>query len=214
MNIKIILVDDHKLFLDGLASILKGELGIQVVGTACNGLELMDLMEKHDPKIVLTDIRMPIMDGLAITKLFKKKHPETAIIALSMFDQEDDVIEMLDAGAKGYVIKNAEKQELVKAIQQVAQGHFYFSPKFKGIHEKWSAREVKSENTKLTRRERQILTLLARGKTSQQMATELNLSRFTIDTHRKNIHKKLGIKSNLTLVREALKYLEQEPNES
>ena len=130
-----------------------------------------------------------------------------------MFDQEDDVIEMLDAGAKGYIIKNAEKQELVKAIHQVAQGHFYFSPKFKGIHERWSAKEVKAEPTKLTRRERQILTLLARGKTSQQMATELNLSRFTIDTHRKNIHKKLGIKSNLTLMREAPRYLNQNPNE-
>ncbi|MEO0571469.1 MAG: response regulator transcription factor [Bacteroidota bacterium] len=212
MNIEIILVDDHKLFLDGLASILKSELGIKVVGKACNGLELMDLMEKCDPKIVLTDIRMPIMDGLAITKLFKKKHPDTAIIALSMFDQEDDVIEMLDAGAKGYVIKNAEKQELVKAIHQVARGGFYFSPKFEGIYEKWSAREVRSEDTKLTRRERQILTLLTRGKTSQQMAIELNLSRFTIDTHRKNIHKKLGIKSNLTLVREAAKYLEHNPN--
>ncbi len=206
MSVEIILVDDHKLFLEGLDSILKNELGIDVVGTATNGLELLDLMEKHRPAIVLTDIRMPVMDGIAITRLFKKKYPQTAIIALSMFDQEDDVIEMLDAGAKGYVIKNAEKGELVRAIHEVSKGGYYFSPKFEGIHEKWTAREGKGDMLKLTRRERQILGLLARGKTSQQMAEQLNLSRFTIDTHRKNIHKKLGIKSNLALAREAAKY--------
>ena len=208
MSVDIILVDDHKLFLDGLDSILKSELGIQVIGTATNGLELLDLMEMHQPAIVLTDIRMPVMDGIAITKLFKKKYPRTAIIALSMFDQEEDVIEMLDAGAKGYVIKNVEKEELVKAIHQVSQGGFYFSPKFEGIHERWTAREGKGTALKLTRREREILRLLARGKTSQQMAEQLHLSRFTIDTHRKNIHKKLGIKSNLALAREAAKYTE------
>lgn len=210
MSTKIILVDDHKLFLEGLKSILKDEVGISIVGTATNGLELLELMELHEPDIVLTDIRMPIMDGIAITKLFKKKYPSTGIIVLSMFDQEDDVMEMLDAGAKGYIVKNAEKEELLSAIHAVAKGDYVFSPKFKGIQEKWMAREELVENTKLTRRERQILVLLARGKTSQQMANELNLSRFTIDTHRKNIHKKLGIKSNLTLAKEAAKYVDLE----
>ncbi|UJH68423.1 response regulator transcription factor [Allomuricauda sp. SCSIO 65647] len=208
MSVKIILVDDHKLFLNGLESILKNELGIHVVGTATNGLELLELMEQHTPQIILTDIRMPIMDGIAITKLFQKKYPKTSIIALSMFDQEDDVVEMLDAGAKGYIIKNAEKEELVEAIHAVSKGGHYFSPKFKGIHEKWTAQEKQVKDLKLTRRERQILALLARGKTSQQMAKELNLSRFTIDTHRKNIHKKLGIKSNLILAKQAGKYLD------
>jgi two-component system nitrate/nitrite response regulator NarL len=207
MSVKIILVDDHKLFLNGLESILKNELGIDVIGIATNGLELLELMERHSPQIILTDIRMPIMDGIAITKLFQKKYPRTSIIALSMFDQEDDVVEMLDAGAKGYVIKNAEKEELVEAIHTVSKGSHYFSPKFKGIHEKWTAMERQTKDLKLTRRERQILALLTRGKTSQQMAQELNLSRFTIDTHRKNIHKKLGIKSNLILAKEASKYL-------
>lgn len=208
MSVKIILVDDHKLFLDGLESILKNELGIHVAGTATNGLELLDLMDKEKPSIVLTDIRMPVMDGIAITKLFSKKYPNTAIIALSMFDQEDDVIEMLDAGAKGYVVKNAEKEELVRAIHTVSRGERYFSDKFEGVYEKWTAKEQKSDTIKLTRRERQILTLLVRGKTSQQMAEQLNLSRFTVDTHRKNIHKKLGIKSNLALAREASKYID------
>lgn len=208
MNIDLILVDDHKLFLDGLKSILEKEIGISVLAIASNGIELLDLMEKCSPHILLTDIRMPIMDGIAITKLFRKKYPRTEVIALSMFDQEDDVFEMLDAGAKGYIVKNVDKEELVKAIHQVAQGKFYLSPKFDSTFKKWSAKEIPNVKTKLTRRERQILLLLSRGKTSQQMAKELNLSHFTIDTHRKNIHKKLGIKSNVALAKEALKYID------
>lgn len=207
MSLELILVDDHKLFVSGLESILGDEIGINILATAANGLELLELMEVHRPQIVLTDIRMPIMDGVAITKLFKRKYPDTMIIALSMFDQEDDVIEMLDAGVKGYVIKNAEKDELIEAIHIVSKGGYYFSPKFAGIHEKWAANKKSPKNLKLTRRERQILGLLAKGKTSQQMAEQLHLSKFTIDTHRKNIHKKLGIKSNLALAREAEKIL-------
>ena len=207
MSIKIILVDDHKLFLNGLESILKHEIGIQILGTATNGLELLDLMEAHTPDIVITDIRMPIMDGITITKLFNKKFPRTSIIALTMFDQEEDVIEMLDAGARGYVIKNSEKDELVNAIHTIAKGGYYLSQKFKGIHEYWATKEKQPSNLKLTRREKQILDLLVKGKTSKQMAKQLNLSRFTIDTHRKNIHKKLGVKSNLSLVQLAPKIL-------
>ena len=207
---KVILVDDHILFLDGLATILQNEIGVDVLGKAKNGLELMELIEEgFVPNIILTDIRMPIMDGIALTKLFTKKYPEIHIIALSMFDQEDDVLEMLDAGAKGYIVKNAERSELVEAIHQVRKGDYYFSPKFKGIQKKWNRNKATESSMKLTRRERQILLLLADGKTSQQMADQLHLSRFTIDTHRKNIHKKLGIKSNLSLAKEAEKYKEK-----
>lgn len=205
--IRVILVDDHKLFVDGLRSILKKEIGIEVMATANNGLELLDLMESHKPDILLTDIRMPILDGMAITELFKKKYPNTAVLVLSMLDQEEDVIEMLNAGAKGYLVKNEETEELIKAIHEVAKGHYYFSTKFKNIYQKWASNESFTEKIKLTRRERQILELIASGKTSMQMAHALNLSKYTIDTHRKNIHKKLGTKSNLALAREAPKYL-------
>lgn len=207
--VRLILVDDHNLFLSGLASILGKEPGITILDTAKNGLELLNLMEKGaNPNIILSDIRMPIMNGLTITKLFKNKYPKVSIIALSMFDQEVDVIEMLDAGAKGYVVKNVEKEELLEAINKVAKGEYYLSPKFAGIYEQWSSKENKFTTAKLTRRERQILELIVRGRTSQQMAIQLCLSRFTIDTHRKNIHKKLGIKSNLALVKNAHKWID------
>ncbi|MCW5517314.1 response regulator transcription factor [Muriicola sp. Z0-33] len=206
--IRVILVDDHKLFVDGLVSILTKEIGIEIIATAGNGLELLELMETHNPNIILTDIRMPILDGISLTKHFRKKFPSIGILALSMLDQEEDVIDMLDAGAKGYLVKNAEKEELVRAIHEVAKGNFYFSDKFKNIYQSWSSNSPSNSQIKLTRRERQILELLVLGKTSQQMANALNLSKFTIDTHRKNIHKKLGTKSNFALVRMASRFLD------
>ncbi|MDC6387891.1 response regulator transcription factor [Maribacter sp. PR1] len=206
MTVKLILVDDHNLFVEGLHTILNDQIGIEVMASAANGLELLDLMEIHRPNIILTDIRMPRMDGIAIAKLFKKQYPKTHIIALSMFDQDDDVFDMLEAGAKGYVVKNAERDELLRAIHEVHKGKYYLSPKFEGIYQRWLEKDKIAE-PKLTRRERQILRLISRGKTSQQISEELKLSRFTIDTHRKNIHKKLGTKSNLALAKQAYKIL-------
>ncbi len=209
MTTQLILLDDHVLFLEGLNSILSGEIGIEILATAKNGLELLQLLEQgHKPDIIISDIRMPIMDGIVITKMFKTKYPSISIIALTMLDQESDVIEMLDAGAKGYIVKNADKKELIEAINMVAQGKYYLSPRFAAIYEEWVTKKQVSIGTQLTRRERQILELLVRGKSSLQMAKQLHLSRFTIDTHRKNIHKKLGIRNNIALVRHAQKWLD------
>ncbi len=208
MRIRVILVDDHILFLEGLASILSKELGIEIIGTAKNGIELFNLVTQEEkPHVVLSDIRMPIMDGITITKLMKKEYPTIAIIALSMLDQESEVMEMLDAGAKGYIVKNAEKKELVQAIHSVVSGNIYVSQKFQSIYKRWLSKETIKDELKITRREQQILILIAQGKSSLQIAEELHLSRFTVDTHRKNIHKKLGIKSNVGLARYAQKWL-------
>ncbi len=208
MSIKLILVDDHILFLEGLHSILSKEIGIEILGKAKDGLELFQLIKQGSvPDIVVSDIRMPILDGIDIAKLLKKEYPNIKIIALTMLDQESEVINMLDAGAKGYVVKNADKKELIDAINNVALGNHYISKRFEGIYERWGAKEQATEEVKLTRRERQILELIVRGKTSLQMAKELHLSHHTIDTHRKNIHKKIGIKSNVALVKHAQKWL-------
>jgi len=208
MRTRVILVDDHILFLEGLSSILTKELGIDIIGTAKNGIELFNLVAQEEkPHVILSDIRMPIMDGIAITKLMKKEYPAISIIALSMLDQESEVVEMLDAGAKGYIVKNAEKKELVDAIHTVASGNFYISKRFQPIYKRWLSKETIKDNLKITRREQQILILIAQGKSSLQIAEELHLSRFTVDTHRKNIHKKLGIKSNVGLARYAQNWL-------
>ncbi|MDB4584343.1 response regulator transcription factor [Draconibacterium sp.] len=208
MKIKIIIADDHQLFIDGLKSILAKELDVSIIAEASNGLELIKLLEnKLIPDIIITDIRMPIMDGIAATKIITKKYPNIPILALTMFDQNVDVYEMLEAGAKGYVTKDADQQELIKAIRTIIAGNQYFSKNLSIDYESWFNSENSGDKIAITKREREILQLIAKGRTTLEIAQQLKLSRFTVDTHRKNIHKKLGIKSNTGLVNYVIKNL-------
>jgi len=210
MIIKIIIVDDHQLFIDGIKSILSKSIDIKTLGEANNGLEVIKLLEEDSlkPDIIITDIRMPIMDGIMLTKTLAKSNPNIKVLALSMFDQTVDVIEMLNAGAKGYVTKNVDKTELILALQTLVKGEYYFSKNLPEDIQDWFYKErLQPEGTILTKRETEILQLIAKGRTSIQIAKHLKLSKYTVDTHRKNIHKKLGIKSNTGLVNYTLKYL-------
>ncbi len=208
MSIKIIIADDHQLFIDGIKSILVKEIGITIIGEVNNGLQLYKLIEDGlKPDVVLTDIRMPVLDGVSVTKMLSKDFPNIKVLALSMYDQSLDVIEMLDAGAKGYVTKNVEKAKLIQAIHTLAKGNYYISDNLPKDIKAWFSNENIISEKVLTRREKEILQLIAKGRTTVEMAKELKLSKFTIDTHRKNIHKKLGIKSNTGLVKYALKNL-------
>jgi len=208
MTIRIIIADDHQLFIDGIKSILSKAIDISIIGEANNGLEVIKLLENGiQPDIILTDIRMPILDGVSLTKTLTKDHPKIKVLALSMFDQSIDVFEMLEAGAKGYVTKNVEKQELVLAINTLIKGDYYFSENLPKDIKSWLQKDNIVNDKSLTRREKEILTLLVKGRTSLQMSKQLKISKYTIDTHRKNIHKKLGIKSNTGLVNYALKNL-------
>ena len=151
---------------------------------------------------------MPVLDGVSLTKTLTKDYPKIRVLALSMFDQAPDVIEMLDAGAKGYVTKNVEKSELITAINTLIKGDYFFSDSIPKEIENWFHKEKSTlSESDLTKREKEILQLIVKGRTSIEMANQLKLSKYTIDTHRKNIHKKLGIKSNTGLVNYALKHL-------
>ena len=209
MTIRIIIADDHQLFIDGIKSILSKAIDISIVGEANNGLEVIKLLENNiQTDIILTDIRMPILDGVSLTKTLTKEYPKIKVLALSMFDQTVDVIEMLEAGAKGYVTKNVEKKELILAIHTLIKGSYYFSKNLPKEIENWFNKDnTVQKDTFLTKREEEILQFIVKGRTSMQMAKYLKLSKYTIDTHRKNIHKKLGIKSNTGLVKYALKNL-------
>jgi len=211
MKIKIIIADDHQLFIDGIKSILSNEIEMSIIGEANNGLELIQLLEKGaTPNIILTDIRMPIMNGISATKIISKEYSNIPVLALSMFDQEIDIVEMLEAGAKGYVTKNVKKKELITAIHTLLNGDFYCCQNLDFDINNFKNTTQETSKKKLTRRENEILTLLVKGRTTLQMAQELKLSKFTIDTHRKNIHKKLKIKSNTGLVNYALKEMNLE----
>ncbi|MEW4923507.1 response regulator transcription factor [Algibacter sp. 2305UL17-15] len=206
MTIKIIIADDHQLFIDGLKSIIEKALNVEVIGEANNGLEVLKLLEEGlHPNVIITDIRMPILDGVGLTKILTKEYPKIKVLSLSMFDQTIDVTEMLEVGAKGYVTKNVDKNELELAINTLVKNEYYFSKNLPDDIKDWFNQERNTPKTELTKRETEILQLLVKGRTSLQMAKQLKLSKFTIDTHRKNIHKKLGIKSNTGLVNYVLK---------
>ena len=203
--LNIIIADDHQLFIDGIKSILLKEIGITIIAEANNGLEVIKFLDKGiAPDIIITDIRMPIVDGVSLTKTVSKEYPNIKILALSMFDQSADVMEMLDAGAKGYITKNVEKKELISALHTLQKGDYFFSENLPVDIQNWFKKEPLAEQPILTRREKEILQLLIKGRTSLEMAKQLKISKYTIDTHRKNIHKKLGIKTNTGLVKYAI----------
>lgn len=206
--INVAIADDHQMFIDGLRSILDKVSDISIVAEAKDGLELIKAVEKENPDIVLTDIRMPGMDGIAAVKYLSENYSNIPVLALSMFDQEEEVIDMLKAGAAGYIIKKAGKDELVTAIRKLVNRGHYYSASISAKVNKWLENpETIEEATPLTKRERQILKLIADGKTSQQISKSLNISKFTVDTHRKNIHKKLDIKTNTGLVKYVMENL-------
>ena len=161
MSVSILLVDDHELFMDGLQSIFDKELNFQVVGKMVNGLQAIQHIEKQQADVVITDIRMPILDGISLVKQLSESHPNLPVIALSMFDQDADIIEMLDAGAKGYVLKKANSKTLINAIHTVLRGELYVSEEFQNVYKQWKdQKEIEIEKIVLTRRERQILELV------------------------------------------------------
>lgn len=205
MEIRVVIADDHQLFIDGIKLILSKELNISIIAEASNGLELLKLIEKGTKAdIIITDIRMPVMDGIKAAKEIHKKHPEIPILALSMFDQSADVLDMLRAGAKGYITKDVRKKELIKAIHTLIAGEYFFSSNLPDDIKTLISSDNHKKDEDLTPREKEVLSLLAKGRTTLEMADQLSISKYTIDTHRKNIHKKLGIKSNAGLINYAL----------
>ncbi|MFV0268327.1 MAG: response regulator, partial [Draconibacterium sp.] len=206
MKRKVAIADDHKLFIDGIKSIFTSVNTIEIVAEAANGVELIQALERGVyPDIIITDIRMPVMDGITATRFISKAYPNIPILALSMYDQCADVIEMLEAGAKGYITKDIEKCELLTAIKKLMRGEKYYCKNLPQNIQNWQQNNEVNTHISLTRREKEILELISRGRTTLQIARELKLSKFTVDTHRKNIHKKLGIKTNTGLVNYAHK---------
>lgn len=204
MKIRIVIADDHQLFIDGLKSILSQEIGIQVIGEANNGLELIRLLNQTSaPDLILTDIRMPVMDGIQACREITAKYPGIPVMALSMYDQPSDIAEMVDAGAKGYLLKNADKEQMIRAIYSLHKFRHYFSPELTRIVAKHKT-SAEQKSLPLTRREKEILNSIAKGRTSLQIAQELHISKLTVDTHRKNMLKKLGISTTAGLIKYAL----------
>ena len=181
--ITVAIAEDHQSLIDGIDLLLKYEEEISIIGKANDGEELLAIVRRKQPKVVLMDIRMPKIDGIAATKIIKKELPYTKIIAFSMFDQEDAVRQMVAAGASGYLLKNSPLEEVLTAIQEVMKGNTYYDA---SIDPSFFSEETKQQVKKqvLSKSEREILTLIGQGKTSSEIAAIRFNSVSTVETHR------------------------------
>lgn len=210
-SIKILIADDHEVVRDGLKNILLSMGGVVISGEASNGEEAVKFYNSLKPDIVIMDISMPIMNGIDATRIIKENDPNAKILVLTMHDNQEYLNQIIRSGAKGFVLKNTDKEELLEAVRAVSSGENFFSKDIsKLIIDNYirSAKDSeKSEGYKevpLTKREIEILKHIAEGKSNQEIANHLYISYNTVDTHRKNIMHKLSIKNTAGLVRYAI----------
>lgn len=211
--INIVLADDHVLVRNGIKAMLESDANIQVVGEAGSGAEALEVARQLHPDILVLDIRMPGMTGLEAAGRLEDVAPDTKAVILSMHDSEDYVLQALDAGAYGYLLKDTDKNEFIKALKQIKAGNKYFSGAVSNVlaNRLLNTRPEKSMASSaadpyhLTRKEKEILRLVIDGKQNKQIADSLGKSVRTIETHRFNIMKKLGVNNAIDMVNKVVK---------
>jgi len=210
-KIKILLVDDHSVVRSGLRSIFKTNKDFTVIGEASNGIDGVRMASRLKPDVIILDISMPKMNGIEATRLIKEKHPEIKVLILTIQEKEEYVYEMIKAGANGYVLKDAEKQDIFLAVRSIAAGEPFFSPDVSRLiieyitkREKENGHQPHSPGKNLTKRENEILCLISQGLSSRKIAEKLYLSTSTINTHRANLMQKLNIHDTASLVKFAI----------
>jgi len=200
MAIKVFIVDDHYMLIEGIHSLLQNEKSIQWLGHATTAANCIAFLQKQSPDVLLMDINLPDKSGIELCAEVRQKYPGVNIIAVSTINQQSFIEKMLQNGALGYVLKNATQQELVEAITAVAKGKTYLS------HEaSLTLRTPSNSGVVLTRREKEVLELIAEGMTNNQIAQKLFISITTVDTHRKNLLAKLEVKNTASLIGRAAK---------
>lgn len=209
-TIRLVIADDHEIFRDGLALMLSKQDTLSLVGQAGDGRELVQLVSEQKPELVITDIKMPKLDGIGACKLMLKESPELKIIALSMFDEENLIVEMLEAGAKGYLLKNADKKEIVEAIFTVCEGNIYYCRDTTArlatliVRSKFDPQKKKVAAL-FTDREREIIRLICQQHTAQEIGNRLFLSKRTVEGYRTKILEKMDVKNTAGVVVFALR---------
>jgi DNA-binding NarL/FixJ family response regulator len=209
--IKIIIVDDHKLFREGLNYVVSQMDGFEIVGEASSGKDFLEMIDSIDVDIVLMDICMPDIDGIETTAKAVEKRPNIKIVALTMFCDEEYYYKMIQAGVSGYILKESGKEELETAIHAVAAGENYFSQKLlhniiKNLHNSKTFKvPVNSNEIKLTSRETEILKLICQGLSNSEISDRISLSPRTVEGHKSNLISKTGVKNSVSLVIYALK---------
>ncbi|MEQ9465907.1 MAG: response regulator transcription factor [Ekhidna sp.] len=201
-KIKIIVVDDHQLFREGIISLLSKNEDLEIIGEAPSAEELFELLEKEAVNIVLVDITMPGMNGLEVIETAREKYPEVRFIVLTMHAEGQYVVKAVRNGAYGYLIKNADENELITAIKNVANGKKYFNSEISQLMIGNMAIEGESHK-KLSDREMEVLTLVSEGLTTKEIAEQLFVSARTVETHRVNMMKKLKVQNTAELIKKA-----------
>jgi DNA-binding NarL/FixJ family response regulator len=203
--IRVILAEDHDIVREGLQSLFKDDEDIKIVGEAANGQILIDLLQTTPADIILMDINMPVMNGLEATKYVTRHYKKTKVVVLSMMDHPGYLKQMMEAGAEGYVLKSAGKEELIRAIKTVYSGRSFISPEISLKVAAADSKELESKKmVKLTKRELQVLELLAEGLTNKEIAEKIYLSKRTVETHRKNLIDKTNSKNSSALIKYAI----------
>lgn len=206
---RIILADDHELVRDGIKSLLENEAEFQVIAEASDGKEALKVIAQNQPDLLIVDIRMPIMNGIEVVRNLTKDFPKVKKLVLSMHDSEEYVVESIQAGADGYLLKGSSKAEFLKALHTIAAGGKYFAGDISEIiinnfvkgksKAAVKADPISEEVSILTNREKQILTLILEGKGNNEIAESLDISRRTAEVHRFNLMKKLNVKNLIEL---------------
>jgi DNA-binding NarL/FixJ family response regulator len=209
-QVRVLLVDDHAILREGVHALLAREPDILVVGEAADGQEALEQVPRLKPDVVIMDIVMPNMNGLEATRLITERHPESKVLILSMYDDHEYVVQIIQAGASGYVLKRVVTEDLVRAIREVNAGESFLYPPIAAKLIGDYLRVTKGERSDvpgepLTAREREILKLIADGHTNQAIAGQLGLSRKTVDSHRANAMRKLDLHDVTELVKYALR---------
>jgi DNA-binding NarL/FixJ family response regulator len=200
---KILLADDHKMFSDGISHLIRQQ-DWEVIGIAQTGREIFTIIEKQGlPDIVVIDIEMPDMDGVESTKQLRAVYPDLKILVLSMHRENEFIRQMLKMGIDGYILKDDDQEELIRAIHSIVKGERYFGTRVaESFISKFGSK--KPQQTLLSKREIDIIQLIAEEKTTSEIAEKLFLSKHTVETHRKNILLKLGLKNSVGLIRYAI----------
>jgi DNA-binding NarL/FixJ family response regulator len=199
MKIKVFITDDHYMVIEGIQSLLHHENDIEVVGHAMNAASCLAYLEQQLPDIILMDISLPDKSGIDLCKEVKEKYPSVFVIGLSTFNQQSFIEKMMENGASGYLLKNATQDELMEAITSVVQGKTYLS-----FEAGKTLQRIKNTSVVLTRREKEVLELIAEGMTNNEIAAKLFVAGTTVDTHRKNLLAKFEAKNTATLIRMAV----------
>lgn len=204
-KLRILLADDHVVMRTGLRALLERQPNLEVVGESENGRRTIELVDSLKPDVVVMDVGMPVLNGIEATKTIATQHPATAVVILSMHVDESYVMRALKAGARGYLLKDSAPADLISAIQAVSQNKSFFSPKVSRILAEDYVRVLKQKGAVdsydlLTSREREILQLIAEGKANKEVAAALNISPYTVETHRSHILEKLSLHNPAELI--------------